>query len=210
MIRKTAAIPIRTNNNRPIPRSPRRNFRCASNNDSSRQVIVRGSIPVGGKGVAVGQFAESDRIFTAEDVNLFGKLVGDQNPLHQQWEMDRLPDLLENHPMVHAANEDDHGDGNHTKKTKILVHGILVSSLFSSIFGTLIPGAVYLKQSLDFARPVFVDESVTGRIIIERIRQWRRKGLILNCNTIVHSGDEEKIRGKADVWLPRGTVAGDS
>jgi len=171
---------------------------------SSKQVgvVVRGSIPANGNGVAVGQIAESNRIFTSEDVNLFGKLVGDENPLHQRWTVDNLPDVLENHPMLSVSNEDDD-----LKATKILVHGMLVSSIFSSIFGTLIPGAVYLKQTLDFSRPVYVDELVTGRIKIERIRHWRRKGLILTCDTLVLCNNEEKVRGSADVWLPHGSVA---
>ena len=172
--------------------------------------VVRGSIPAGGNGVAVGQYAASDRVFSAEDVALFGNLVGDPNPLHTQWDLDHLPALLERHPMIHP---DKNAEGiisndNHPTYSKILVHGMLVSSLFTSIFGTLIPGAVYLKQSLEFARPVFVGEKVTGTIAIERIRRWRRKGLILTCDTTVtsHSDPEDgRVRGKADVWLPNGT-----
>ena len=169
---------------------------------SSEKVMVRGNIPKHGHGVAVGQTAESDRAFTADDVQLFGKLVGDENPLHHSWRVDALPETLENHPLLQVFDKDD----DPIKSTKILVHGMLVSSLFTSIFGTLIPGAVYLKQTLDFARPVYVGEHVTGRIVIERIRYWRRKGLILTCETIVQGGSDEKVRGKADVWLPRGSV----
>lgn len=175
----------------------RRDLSCST---KQAEVVVRGSIPAGGNGVAVGQIAETDRSFTAEDISSFGKLVGDENPLHQRWAMDNLPDVLENHPMLSFSDDD-------PKVTRNLVHGMLVSSLFSSIFGTLIPGAVYLKQTLAFSRPVYVDELVTGRITIERIRHWRRKGLVLTCDTLVFSNKEEKVGGKADVWLPHGRVA---
>jgi len=158
----------------------------------------------------VGQYAASDRVFSAKDVVRFGTLVGDPNPLHTQWDLDHLPALLEHHPMIHPDDKNAEGisnDNNHPTYSKILVHGMLVSSLFTSIFGTLIPGAVYLKQSLEFARPVFVGEKVTGTIAIERIHRWRRKGLILTCDTTVtsHTDPEDgRVRGKADVWLPNG------
>ena len=178
-------------------------------------VIVRGSIPSAGGNdgvIQVGQYAESDRVFSADDVDAFGKLVGDDNPLHKEWNLEEgLPKPLENHPMIRPT--DDGGDG---KTTKILVHGMLVSSLFTSILGTLIPGAVYLKQSLEFVRPVYVGERVTGKITIERIirRRSNNKGLILICDTTVrsssqnadHPEEDQRVRGKARVWLPNRTA----
>ena len=187
----------------------RNNSSSSSNNNNNNVVIVRGNIPENGVGVAVGQVAESDRIYTAEDVHWFGKLVGDSNPLHQAWSVHTtLPESLENHPLVQVKNHHEESDGsnNNGSSTQILVHGWLVASLFTSIFGTLIPGAVYLKQTLDFAQPVYVGDLVTARIEIERIRHWRRKGLILTCETVVRGDGNDKVRGKADVWLPRGSV----
>jgi len=92
-------------------------------------------------------------------------------------------------------------------------------SLFSSIFGTLVPGAIYLKQSLDFRLPVHVDEPVVGRVDITRVRPFRRRGVIVTCDTKVlqhrqqpqddePQGDLQEIvyvMGSADVWLPGGT-----
>ena len=189
----------------------RRNSSSSSsnNNHNNNVVVVRGNIPEHGVGVAVGQVAESDRIYTAKDVHWFGKLVGDSNPLHQAWSVHTtLPESLENHPLLRHQDHHEESDGsnNNGSSTQILVHGWLVASLFTSIFGTLIPGAVYLKQTLDFAQPVYVGDLVTARIEIERIRHWRRKGLILTCETVVRGDGNDKVRGKADVWLPRGSV----
>jgi hypothetical protein len=73
-----------------------------------------------------------------------------------------------------------------TTKIRAVVHGMLVSSLFSSILATLAPGCVYINQSLDFVSPVFVDDAVVGRLEITRVRQWprrRRSGVVVTCDT---------------------------
>jgi 3-hydroxybutyryl-CoA dehydratase len=169
--------------------------------------IVRGTIPAGGKGVAVDQFAELERTFTPDDVDRFGRIIGDRNPLHQSWtlEEDELPadvrDLLETHPLVKRQDGED--------STKILVHGILVASLFSSIFGTLIPGSVYLSQMMDFRRPVYANESVVGRVTIKEIQSSRKGGIILTCNTQVLRQDKECVRGEAKVLLLHGVSDSD-
>jgi hypothetical protein len=38
---------------------------------------ARGTLPYGGGGVAVGQYAEIERVFTEEDLLKFGRLTGD-------------------------------------------------------------------------------------------------------------------------------------
>lgn len=146
---------------------------------------------MGAKDAEVDQYIEVDRVFSVDEVAQYARLVGDGNPLHREWsKTGDLPDLIKNHPMVHWEKE----------STKVLVHGMLASSLFSCLFGRHIPGAVYLQQSLDFRRPVYAKEVVTARVIVTRIR--KRKGRILTCNTVVTKDKEECIRGHADVWLP--------
>eukprot|EP00529_Nitzschia_sp_RCC80_P037036 CAMPEP_0113444314 /NCGR_PEP_ID=MMETSP0014_2-20120614/2603_1 /TAXON_ID=2857 /ORGANISM="Nitzschia sp." /LENGTH=152 /DNA_ID=CAMNT_0000335323 /DNA_START=1 /DNA_END=457 /DNA_ORIENTATION=+ /assembly_acc=CAM_ASM_000159 len=43
-----------------------------------------------------------------------------------------------------------------------VVHGMLVAALFSSIFGCIAPGCVYLNQTLDFKKPVYVGDTVAA------------------------------------------------
>lgn len=86
------------------------------------------------------------------------------------------------------------------------MHGIMVASLFSSIFGTLIPGSVYRNQSLNFCAPVFCNELVTGRVLVTNARRWRRGGLVLQCDTKVICLERECITGQASVWLPGGEL----
>ncbi|MDI9863728.1 MaoC family dehydratase [Flectobacillus sp. DC10W] len=74
--------------------------------------------------------------FTQDDVILFAKVSGDNNPLHLDAEF--------------AAT---------TPFKRPIIHGALASSIFSKVMGTEFPGfgSVYLKQVSEFKRPMFVD-----------------------------------------------------
>lgn len=185
---------------------------------STKDVSVTGTIPHGGRGVAVGQFAQVHRAFSQDEVATFGRLVGDENPLHRTWDNNGeiVPDVVRHHPLI-SWQRDEHGG----ESARAVVHGMLVSSLFSSIFGTLIPGSVYRKQSLDFLKPVYVDEHVLGRVTVTSIRTFPRQqkrprrgaepGVVLTCDTNVfllnHGQTVEStdlaacVSGKADVWI---------
>ncbi|KAL7560748.1 hypothetical protein ACA910_007250 [Epithemia clementina (nom. ined.)] len=222
--------------------------------DDHKKAVITGTIPRGGKGVLVGQWASVHRTFTSNDVQTFGRLVGDLNPLHsnhpkpssnsnkapndqpqqREEEEEEDDDLWKNHPLlVLQQQEQQQHDGIHnpatttTTTTTELVHGMLVASLFSCIFGTLAPGAVYLKQSLQFRRPVFVGRPVVATTTVTRIRTPPRRGggggIVVTCQTSVthpnknnshidndnNHNDEtnqrvEYVSGEADVWLVRG------
>lgn len=74
--------------------------------------------------------------FSQEDVILFTKVSGDNNPLHL---------------------DADFAATTHFKRP--IIHGALASSVFSKVMGTLFPGfgSVYLKQSSEYLRPMFVE-----------------------------------------------------
>lgn len=91
----------------------------------------------------------------------------------------------------------------------------MVASLFSCIFGTLIPGSVYRKQTLSFRAPVFANDVVTGRVQVTKIRSLLRRegvggggGVVLTCDTKVLCEGRECITGEASVWLPEGESLG--
>lgn len=168
---------------------------------------IHGTIPLHGKGVAIGQYAELPRRFTAKDVEQYADLSGDHNPLHRSWNIDKIPTELQDHVLLKL---DENVPGSDSTSTKIVVHGMLVSSIFTCIFGTLIPGAIYMKQTLDFRRPVYVNDPVIGRVTITRVRNFSsRRGLVLTCETTVCSADNETqtfVRGEADVLILSGEM----
>ena len=97
-------------------------------------------------------------------------------------------------------------DPSDTDMTRPLVHGILLSSMFSSIFANIAPGCIYINQTLQFASPVFANELVRGRVTIEKLRRWPKGGIVVECDTKVHKVEDSSvaIKGVANVWLPEG------
>jgi acyl dehydratase len=182
--------------------------RCCSKRffaDIASNYKITGTIPEHGLGVAVGQYAQVERVFSEPDVATYGVLVGDNNPLHQQWKRGTEPDVVATSPLVQWSDEEEEESNDRETVSKILVHGMLVASLFTCVFGELIPGSIYLKQTLDFRKPVYVDDKVRGRVTITAIRQWKRRGLVLTCDTHVFRQDDLVcIQGQADVWLVQG------
>lgn len=131
------------------------------------------------KGPVVGAFAECSHTFQQEDVNIFAKICGDNNPLHTDVEV--------------ASKSMFQGT---------IVHGILVSSLFSTLFGASLHGAVYVSQSLNFKRPVHVGACVKARMQILQ-KEQKRSGHLLTCSTTVELADgTAAIQGEAKCLLP--------
>jgi hypothetical protein len=123
----------------------------------------------------IGQYAESARVFSSEEVDAFCNLLHDYNPLHELWmgtdcqsHASSVPDSIRHHPLL-KWNDVDH-PGLSKAASKPLVPGMLVSGLFSSIFGTLLPGTIYISQQLQFVSPVYVRDCVLARVQIVDIR----------------------------------------
>src|SRR6478735_5495960 len=74
--------------------------------------------------------------FSQDEVSRFAEVTGDKNPVHLD--------------AAYAAT---------TIFKRPVMHGMLGAALFSKVFGTLFPGegTIYLKQSLNFMRPMYVD-----------------------------------------------------
>jgi len=102
---------------------------------------------------------------------------------------------------------------------KQMVHGMLSGSLFSCIFGTLIPGSIYRTQSMIFQSPIYSNEKVMGVVIVKKVKNMKRRGTIVSCDTNVYKNfgedtqgalglevkGENVIRclsGEATVWIP--------
>jgi acyl dehydratase len=230
------------------------NLRSYHNTNQEALHTITSTIPTLGHGIQVGQYAFKERSYSREDVQKFATLVQDWNPIHSALDRDLLfiiPEEGENASSssssswwdIHHANgllqfQESYNNKNDTQQitTRPIVHGMLVSSIFSSIFGTLSPGCIYMNQSLNFVRPVYVDDTVVGRIEIEKIRKWRQGGVVVQCTTNVTRTYQEEnnredskqlpvdtiiasteqslssfsnvvlVKGVANVWLPTGYV----
>lgn len=199
-------------------------------------VIVRDSDASGSNGsnhetttttttLQVGQYGQVDWVYTTDMVMNYGRLVGDLNPLHQEWTQGNEPAVIRQNPLVRWISEDDDendtsGDGPHDINlipprpctTVPVVHGMLVASLFTGILGTLLPGAIYVSQSLEFRQPVYVGDRVTGRVTVVDIRSRAHRPRVhtdtnqkhnTNTNNHNHHTNNTKVIVTCDthVWV---------
>ena len=133
----------------------------------------------------MGNYAEVKHSFDQATVTAFAGICGDNNPLHID-------------PKFAAT----------TMFKGPIVHGILVSSLFSTLFGRAIHGSVYVSQSLTFRKPVHVGSTVIARMQILEMEE-RRSGLMIKCSTTCTLADgganngAVAVDGEAKVLIPR-------
>lgn len=100
--------------------------------------------------IKVGDSAAVTKTITEADIQTFGDLTGDHNPLHFDKE--------------HARR---------TRFGKPISHGMLTGSLFSPIIAHQLPGegSIYLSQSLKFVAPVFAGDTITATLTVRDVRQ---------------------------------------
>jgi len=127
-----------------------------------------------------GDSAFISRRFSEEDVRAFAALTGDENPAH-------LDEAYASGTMF---------------KTRI-VHGMLVSSLFSALLGTRLPGlgTIYTGQTLQFRRPVYLNELITATITVKEILMEKNR-VIFECKAVNEAG-ETVLLGEATVLPPQ-------
>ena len=130
--------------------------------------------------IKVGDKAETSKIFNETDVLDFARISTDHNPAHV--------------------------DANYAKKTifkKQIVHGMLVGSLFSSIFGVQLPGlgSIYTKQALKFTKPVYFGDEITAIVTVKELNIERNR-VTFDCVAMNQNG-EVVIVGEAEIMPPR-------
>jgi 3-oxoacyl-[acyl-carrier protein] reductase len=128
----------------------------------------------------LGQTETLSRCIAAEDVATFARLSGDYNALHIDEEF--------------AAR---------TEFAQRVVHGFLHASLLSTLVGTKLPGrgALYVSQSIEFTRPVFIGDTLEARATVEKIDEETR--LITLRTQITKADGTCVLRGTALVKLLR-------
>jgi len=123
--------------------------------------------------LAVGDSAEFAKTISESDIYLYAGITGDFNPAH-----------------VNEA---------YAQKTFFktrIAHGMLTAGLISAVMAGQLPGpgAIYLRQELDFRAPVFIGDTITARAeVIEIIKDRNRVRLRTWCTnqngTVVLDGE---------------------
>jgi len=129
--------------------------------------------------MTVGQVESLSKTITEKDVETFGEITGDYNPAHF---------------------DEDYASTTMFKKR--IAHGMLVGSLFSPILGMKLPGpgAIYVKQSLTFTKPVYFGDEITAQVKVVELNTEKNR-VVLDCEARNQDGDVV-ILGQA-LMMPR-------
>lgn len=128
----------------------------------------------------IGDSAETTKAFSESDVLAFAQVSDDYNPAHV---------------------DKDYAEKSIFKKQ--IVHGMLVGSLFSAVFGVKMPGlgSIYTKQSLKFTKPVYFGDQITAKVTVKELNKERNR-VVFDCLATNQNG-ETVIIGEAEIMPPR-------
>lgn len=131
----------------------------------------------------VGDSATYTRTLTEQELILFAAVSGDVNPVH----LDR----------EYAAN---------TIFKERVAHGMWSGALISAALATIMPGpgTIYLEQSLNFRRPVKLEDTLTVRLTVARKEEKHR--VVFDCE-VRNQRDETVVVGEAKVIAPSDKVS---
>lgn len=124
----------------------------------------------------IGMKSSISKKIMEEDIVKFAEVSEDKNPVHL--------------------------DENYAKKTifkKRIVHGMLSASLISAVLGTKLPGegSIYLKQSLKFVKPVFLNDTITAIVEIKQL--YENKNIIVLTTVCKNQNNEIVLEGQATI-----------
>ena len=77
---------------------------------------------------------------------------------------------------------------------------MLCASMFGAMVGQRFPGAIYLSQTLEFRRPVYLGDTVTAAIAVERLEAAGRVATLSTCSD--NQNGERVVDGEARVAPP--------
>jgi len=129
--------------------------------------------------LSVGMEAVFAKTITEADVLMFAAVSGDTNPLHLNTEF-----------------------AEQTRFEKRIVHGMLTTSLWSTLVGTKLPGpgSAYMSQEIHFLKPVHIGDTVTARLTVSEIIVDKQR-VFLNAEAFVR--ETLVAVGETKVWVPR-------
>lgn len=123
----------------------------------------------------VGDKFEHEYSYTQAQVNQYAEVSGDTNPLH--------------------VNEE---AGKNSIFGRCIIHGFLGASVFTKIFGALwyADGHVYMKQSMMWMKPMFVDTTYKAVITVKEIFPEKNR-VLYECAVYDAATGDQTISGEA-------------
>ncbi len=142
------------------------------------RIIVEGTGSILLEDLRVGMRSRIAKTFGDRDLEMFGELSEDRNPLHFSDE---------------AAKGTIFGER--------ILHGMLTASLFSGLIGERLPGygTIYLSQNLTFLAPVRPGDEVIAEVCVSGINVDRNR---VNLDCVAKIGEKTVIKGDARVIAP--------
>merc|ERR1712228_464785 len=126
----------------------------------------------------VGDYTSAKKIFSAEDVETYSEITGDDNPVHS----------ITNNEAAQAAGFN-----------ASICHGMFTGALFSAAVGGSFPGAVLVEKTLKWKRPLYINEALHAHVQVSKVLQRRR--LVLCDMTAKNNNDEVVVEGKCTMLI---------
>jgi phosphotransacetylase/acyl dehydratase len=129
--------------------------------------------------IRIGESTSLSKAITKEDIELYGAVSGDANPVHF-----------------------DEGVARAARYEGITAHSMLTAGLISNLLGNKLPGAgtVYLGQELRFQRPVLAGDTITVTVTA-REKRPETHVVLFDCACADQKG-ETVLTGTAEVIAP--------
>ncbi|MGJ0319631.1 MaoC family dehydratase [Aliarcobacter cryaerophilus] len=134
--------------------------------------LVFNKIPL--EEIEIGMNVSYSQTITDADIKAFSGISGDRNPVHL---------------------DEQYAEKSRYKKR--IAHGLMTASYFSALFGTKIPGegCVYVSQSLNFKRPVYIGDTVVATVEVISVDLAKKRVFFrTTCkvkNKVVTDGEAE-------------------
>ncbi|MDE0305826.1 MAG: MaoC family dehydratase [Albidovulum sp.] len=141
-------------------------------------IVIEGTGTIFLEDLRVGMRSRIAKTIGDREIEMFGEIAEDRNPLHFSDE---------------AAKETIFGER--------IAHGMLTAALFSGLIGEKLPGhgTIYLGQNLRFVAPVKPGDKVVAEVTISEIDSDRNR-VNLDCEAWVD--DKVVVTGDARVIAP--------